>query len=118
VNRQLNSVTRLAATALLLGTVGLACARPNDATGGQPAGPTSTTQQSPADQPTATLAPAPQDTATDAAAPTVAATDSPAAVGTSGAAAADPLDSQFSNLDNLLNGVNGSLSGSDTSGGE
>jgi hypothetical protein len=103
VNRQLSSVTRLAAVALLFGIAVVACGKPNDAAGGQPAGPTPTVQQSQADQAPATLAPT----------PTSAPTDSAAA-----AATADPLDAQLSNLDTLLNGVNGSLSGSDASGGE
>jgi hypothetical protein len=107
VNRRLTSVTRLAATALLVGIAVMACGKPNDATGGRPAGPTPTVQQSQADPAAATLAPT----------PIGAATDSPAATA-AGAGASDPLDAQLSNLDNLLDGINGSLSGSDTSGGE
>ena len=103
VNRQLSSVTRLAAVALLFGIAVVACGKPNDAAGGQPAGPTPTVQQPQADQAPATLAPTPTSAPTDSA---------------SAAATADPLDAQLSNLDTLLNGVNGSLSGSDASGGE
>ncbi len=115
MNRRLTSVTRLAATALLVGIAVMACGKPNDAAGGRPAGPTPTVQQSQADPAAATLAPTPISTATysDAAAA------SPASAATAaGAGAGDPLDAQLSNLDNLLNGINESLSGSDTSGGE
>jgi hypothetical protein len=137
VNRQLSSGTRLAATALLVGFAVAACGKPNDAAAGRPAGSTPAAQQSQADQAAATLAPTPSSLATDSA-PSAAATDSataaasPAPAATAAAAAvppapaataaeaatADPLDAQLSNLDSLLNGVNGSLSGSDASGGE
>jgi len=113
VNRQLTSVTRFAATALLVGIAAMACGKPNDAAGDRPAGPTPTLQQSQVDQAAATLAPTPIDAATYSAAA------SPDAAATAaGAAAGDPLDAQLSNLDHLFNGVNSSLSGSDTSGGE
>jgi hypothetical protein len=118
VNRHLSSAGRLAATALLVGVAVVACGRPNGAAQTQPtAAPTA--QQSVADQPAATVQPTAADAATDTPTPTAGATDptgassAPAAVTT-----ADPLDAQLSNLDNLLNGVNGSLSGSDASGGE
>jgi len=115
VNRQPTSVTRLAATALLVGVAVMACGKPNDATGGRPAGPTPTVQQSQADQAAATPAPTSTSVATYSAAATVAPVSEAT---TAGAAAGDPLDAQLSNLDSLLNGINGSLSGSDTSGGE
>jgi hypothetical protein len=119
LNSQLSSVTRLAATALLVGLAVVACGRPNDSGGNQTAGSTPVAQQSQADQAAATLAPTPMDAATSVPAASDAATDSAAAAVPSAAAwAADPLDTQLSNLENLLNGVNGSLSGSDTSGGE
>jgi hypothetical protein len=125
VNRQLSSGTRLAATALLVGIAVMACGKPSDSTTGQPAGPTPTVQQSQAGQAAATLAPSPMDATTESAAPSEAPTNSAAPAASSaaattvaGATAGDPLDAQFSNLDNLLNGVNGSLSGSETSGGE
>jgi hypothetical protein len=102
--------------ALLVGIAVMACGKPNDAAGGQPAGSTPTAQQNPADHAAATLAPTPMDAATDSSAPSDAPTNSPAPA--AGAGAVDPLDAQLSNLDNLLNGINGSLSGSDTSGGE
>jgi hypothetical protein len=119
VKYQLSSVTRLAATALLVGLAVVACGRPNDAGGNQTANSTPVAQQSQADQGAATLAPTPVDAATSVPATSDTTTDSAAAAAPSAAAGtADPLDNQLSNLQNLLNGVNGSLSGSDTSGGE
>lgn len=116
---QLSSVTRFAATALLVGLAVVACGRPNEAGGNQTPDSTPVAQQSQADQATPTLAPTPTDAATSVPAPSDAATDSAAAAAPSAAAGtADQLDTQISNLENLLNGVNGSLSGSDTSGGE
>lgn len=113
MNRQLTSVTRFAATALLVGIAAMACGKPNSAAGDRPAGPTPTLQQSQVDQAAATLVPTPIDATTysAAASPDAAATAADAAAG-------DPLDAQLSNLDNLLNGVKSSLSGSDTSGSE
>ena len=109
MNRQLSSATRLAVIALLLGIAVVACGRPNGATNNQPTSSTPAAQQSQADPAAATLAPT----------PTYAPTDSTAAAASPAAAAtADPLDSQLSNLDSLVNDVNGSLSGSDASGGE
>ena len=119
VKYQLSSVTKLAAAALLVSLSVVACGRPNDAGGNTAADSTPVAQQSQADPGAATLAPTPIDAATSAPAPSGAPTDSAAAAAPSGAAGtADPLDTQISNLENLLNGVNGSLSGSDTSGGE
>jgi len=119
VKYQLSSVTKLAAAALLVSLSVVACGRPSDAGGNQAADSTPVAQQSQADPGAATLAPTPNDAATSVPAPSGAPTDSAAAAAPSGAArAADPLDTQISNLENLLNGVNGSLSGSDTSGGE
>jgi hypothetical protein len=108
VNHQLSYATRLAAIVLLVGIAVVACGRPNGAADNQSASSTPAAQQSQAD-PVETDSAAPGDAATDSAAQAA----SPAA-----AATADPLDTQLSNLDSLLNGVNGSLSGSDTSGGE
>lgn len=119
MNRQLSSATRLAAIALLVGIAVVACGRPNGAADNQPASSRPATQQSQADTVAATLAPTPTDAPTDSAAPGSATTDSAAAAASPApAATADPLDTQLSNLDSLLNGVNGSLSGSDASGGE
>lgn len=115
MNRQFRPVTRLAATALLVGVAVLACSKPTDTGSSQPAGSTPTALQSQTDQAAATLVPAPSYAATDSAA----ASASPSADATAaGAAAGDPLDTQLTDLDDLLNGVNGSLSGSDASAGE
>jgi hypothetical protein len=99
------SVTRLAATALLVGVAVLGCARHDGAGAGQPAvsapaaGPSQVVQ-------TQTLAPTPVDSAppnpTDAPGATAAPT-----------AASDSIDSQLSDLEKQLNGINGSLSGGD-----
>jgi len=112
VHRQVSSVTRLAATALLVGLAVVGCARHGDSGTAQPADQSTVpaaAQPSEVAQSAPTLAPTP--------APTPASTDSPApsptkaATPTNAAAAtADALDGQLSNLDNLLNGVNGSLS--------
>lgn len=118
MNHQLSYATRLAAIVLLVGIAVVACGRPNGAADNQSASSTPAAQQSQADQ-AATNSAAPGDATTDSAAPGDAATDSAAqAASPAAAATADPLDTQLSNLDSLLNGVNGSLSGSDTSGGE
>jgi hypothetical protein len=97
---------------LLVGIAVVACGRPNGTAEDQPASSTPTAQQSQADQ-GATDSAAPSSATTDSAARDDAATNSAAP-----AATADPLDTQLSNIDSLLNGVNGSLSGNDTSGGE
>jgi hypothetical protein len=122
VNRQLRSVSRLAATALLVGVAVLACGRPNGAADNGPAASMPAAQQTTADQAAVTLATTPSDAAADSPTPSDAATDPTGATSapavTAAAGTTDQLDSQLSNLDNLLNGVNGSLSGSDASGGE
>jgi type IV secretory pathway VirB10-like protein len=119
VRHQLSSVSRLAATALLVGVAVLACGRPNGATGNPAAASTPAAQHTQADQTVPTIAPTPIDEATAAPTPSDAAASSVAPAASSGAAVTpDPLDTQISNLDSLLNGVNGSLSGSDNSGGE
>src|ERR1035437_5787710 len=115
VHRQVSSVTRLAAAALLVGLGGVGCRGHGGSGTAQPAYQStvpSAEQPSEVAQSAPTLAPTP--------APTPAPTDSPApspmnaAAPTNAAAATpDPLDGQLSNLDNLLNGINGSLSGSD-----
>lgn len=115
MNRQFRRVTRLAATTLLVGVAVLACSKPTGTGSSQPAGSTLTALQSQTDQAAATLVLAPSDAATGSAA---AAASPSAATTAAGAAAGDPLDTQLSNLDDLLNGVNGSLSGSDASAGE
>jgi hypothetical protein len=108
VDRQASSVTRLAAVALLVGIAVIGCARHDGAV--VPAGSTPAPQASQVDQ----AAPTPTDAAVDSAAPTDSASPSPSDVPSPSAAAAatpDPLDSEISNLNNLINGVNSSLSG-------
>lgn len=118
VKRPTGPIARLAATALLVGIAAVGCAG-HDGPGHAGSIPA---QPSPA-----VAAPA------NASTPIVTVTDTPA---TSGPAAAgqspasgltnapaatpDPLDGQLSDINNLINGVNGSLSGADagTSGGE
>ncbi len=109
MNRQLSSATRLAAIALLVGIAVVACGRPNGAADNQPASSTPAAQPSQADPVAATITPTPISASTDSAA----AAGSPAS-----AAPEDSLNAQLSNVDTLINGVNGSLSGSDASGGE
>jgi len=118
VKHQLSSIGRLAATALLVGVAVVACGRSNGATEAQTAATAPAVQQTQAGQTTPTIAPTPIDEATSA--PTQGDTTSSVAPAASSGAAVtpDPLDTQISNLDSLLNGVNGSLSGSDNSGGE
>src|ERR1035437_1094299 len=93
VHRQVSSVPRLAAAALLVGLAVVGCARHGGSGTAQPA-----------DQSTVPAAAQPSEVAQSA--PTLAPTPAPTAT-------PDPLDGQLSNLDNLLNGINGSLSGSD-----
>jgi hypothetical protein len=99
VNRQLSSATRLAATALLVGIAVVGCAR-HDA-GSGPTAPVAQPSQAAA---APTLAPNPTQAAIS--------TGTPAATDTA-TTTPDPLDSQLTNLQNLLNGIDSSLSGSD-----
>jgi hypothetical protein len=115
VHRQGSSVTRLAAVALLVGVAVIGCARHDSPV--TTAGSTPALQSSPA---TATSTPVSIVTASapiDAASPSESTDPSPTAAA---AVTPDPLDSELSNLNNLINGVNSSVSGSDagTSGGE
>jgi hypothetical protein len=122
VNRQVISITRLAVTALLVGIAVVGCAKQGSGAGH----PTGSMPTAPASQvaPTApTLAPTPVGVATESPAATASppATDTAAPVGTTSPnATTDPLDGSFSDLGNLLNGINSSLSGADAgaSGGE
>ena len=121
MNREVNSIVRLAAVALLVGVAAIGCAGQRGAGASQPA-QTPATQQSQAAAATPTLTPTP---AAQTTSPTPAQTVSPTPTATaratsSSAATPDPLDGQLSNIQNLLNGMNSSLSGSDagTTGGE
>jgi hypothetical protein len=119
VDRQISSVTRLAATALLVGLAVLGCARQGGNEPGRqadaPAAGSALSSQvvqaaptlAPTDAPTpaAMVSPTPSGSAAPATnAP--AQTDAPAAT-------PDPLDGQLANINNLLNGINSSIAGSD-----
>ncbi len=121
----MSSVTKIAATALLVSIAAVGCARHDGAGSGQP--PASTPPSAVAAQ--ATTPP----TLGDPTAPAQLSIDQPTAGTSTGpatsiqpvaanaaAATPDPLDAQFSNLNDMLNGLNSSLSASDpaTSGGE
>lgn len=112
MDRQVSPVTRLAAVALLVGIAVIGCAKHEGAV--VPAGSMSAVQSSGVNEAAATPA--------ESAAPTDSASPSPSSEASPTAAAAatpDPLDGLFSNLNNLINGVNSSLSGgAGTSGGE
>jgi hypothetical protein len=117
VDRHSNSVTRLAAVALLVGAAVIGCARHDGAGTAAVSTPTSQSSQvvqtAPTPEPTATDSPAP----IEAAVPSDSADANPTAVAP---ATPDPLDSELSNLNTLINGVNGSVSNGDagTAGGE
>jgi len=118
VNRPVRSVTTLSAAALLLGMAVVGCAGHN---GGAVNGPAGSPPVAQAARTGATVPPVPTSAPTTADATATPADATPSA-GSTGApnATADPLDNLLTNLDQLLNGLNGSLSGSDTgtSGGE
>jgi len=118
VNLQVRSATRLALTALLLGAAAVGCAGHAASGAGGPAVSATTAQPGRPDRTMPTLAATPNDSvAADATTPgpTTAAGETAAAGPT-----ADPLNSQLSNLDDLLNGIDSSLSASaaGASGGE
>ena len=121
MNRQVISITRLAATALLVGIAVVGCAKQGSGAG-QPTGSTPAALASQVAPTAPTLAPTPVGVATDPAATRPGRDRRTAApVGTTTPnATADPLDGSFSDLGNLLNGINSSLSGADAgaSGGE
>jgi hypothetical protein len=117
VDRHSSSVTRLAAVALLVGVAVVGCARHNGAE--TTAAPTPAAQSSQVVQ----IASTPEPTATDIPALTDSASPGDSADPNATAAAPatpDPLDSELSNLNTLINGVNSSVSSGDagTSGGE
>jgi hypothetical protein len=110
LDRAVSTATRLAATALLVGLTAMACSGHGNGAenlaGTTPPNPVVTT--TPVASPTPTVAP------TDTAVPS----DSAAAI--DAPATPDPLDSDLSGIQNLLNGVNDQLSGNDagSAGGE
>ena len=104
MGQKATSVTRLAATALLVGVAVLGCANHNGARAGQPAVPAPVAQPSQVVGPTPALPPTPVDSAAPNPTNAPGATDAPAA-------ASDSIDSQLSDLEKQLNGIDGSLSG-------
>ena len=110
LNRQVSTATRLAATALLVGLAAVACSGRGNGAANQAGttAPIPAVTTTPMASPTMTVAP------TDSAVPS----DSPA--GIDAPATPDPLDSDLSGIQNLLNGVNDQLSGNDpgSAGGE
>jgi negative regulator of sigma E activity len=102
MGQKATSVTRLAATALLVGVAVLGCANHNGTRAGQPAVP------APVAQPSQVVGPTP--TPVDSAAPNPA--NAPGATAAP-AAASDSVDSQISDLEKQLNAIDGSLSGGD-----
>jgi len=113
VDRRTSSVAKLAVTALLIGIAAIGCGKGNGAGAGT-------------GQPNAT-APAAVSSQADTSAATPTVTDTGSAIPSSSAgasvapgASAAPIDGDLSSLDQLINGLNGSLSGADagSSGGE
>jgi hypothetical protein len=107
-----------------VGVAVIGCGNRGAATPAATTGPTPAPQATAADQPQVTLAPAPTDSATDAASATPSDSASPSPSSATGAThsqpTTDPVTTDLTNLDNIINGVNGSVSGGDagTSGGE
>lgn len=130
VDRQLSSFTRLATVALLVGVAAIGCGNRGGATPAASTGSTPVPQATIVDQPPTTLTPTPTDSATDAASagPSGSAgpSDSAAPSRSIGPSAAnsepttDPVTTDITNLNNIINGIGGSVSGGDagTSGGE
>jgi hypothetical protein len=105
MGQKATSVTRLAATALLVGAAVLGCANHNGTRSGQPV-PAPVAQPSQVVGLTPTLAPTPVDS------PAPNPTNVPGATAAP-AAASDSIDSQLSDLEKQLNAIDGSLSGGD-----
>lgn len=134
MDRQVSSVARLATAALIVGMVVTACAGHGGAQATAGSTPAPATQAGQVDQAAAAASSPSAAAAAGSATPASsviagqssgAASSGAASSGsatTSGApkATPDPLTGQISNLNNILNGINSSLSGSDagTSGGE
>jgi hypothetical protein len=110
VDRKAISVAGLAAVALLVAVAAFGCANRGAV---QPAGHAPAVQSSQGDKAASTPTPTPVDPVTTDPANDPGATDAPDA-------AADSLAGDLSDLDRLLSGINGALSGSDPgpSGGE
>lgn len=123
MNRQTSSAARLASTLVIVGIVAVACGRSNAAQGTQPAtqGPTaaaSALAETPTPTPVAATSDAPASPAASGSATPASAT--PAATYSPPAIANDPVTGEIQSIDQLLKGIDGSLSGADsgTNGGE
>lgn len=115
------SAARLVGALLIAGLVAVACGRPGEGQGAQPAGTTPAAEISPNAE--ATLTPAPTASTPDASSSPdsseSALPGAPDASATPGSGN-DPFVGEIQSIDQLLKGIDGSLSGSDsgTSGGE
>ena len=114
MNRHTSSAARLVGTLLIVGIVAVACGRQGASQGAQTSAPVPTSAAS-AVAPTPT--PVPTVATSDApASPNASDSATPAASYSPPAAADDPVTGEIQSIDQLLNGLNGSLSGSN--GGE
>jgi hypothetical protein len=121
VKLRISPVTRLAAVTLLVGIAAVGCARHDGSVTSGQSQTTTPARQSQAAQASPTVAPVA--VATDTPAPSESA--GPIATGQTGAnpgvaETQDPLDGELTNINNLVNGIDGSISGSDAgpAGGE
>ena len=113
MNRQVSLTTRLAATALLVGVAAVGCSgRGGHTATTQPVAPTPTAQPSLVDQASPSISAVPSASDTDTSVP------SASAVAVNQVASPDPLDSPFNDLNQLINGINGSLQDAGSGGGE
>jgi hypothetical protein len=121
VNRQASQAARLVAGAALLGLLAAGCARhPGGAATPAPSTPGAPQATAAGQEPVATPGIVVTPPATDPASPGVVAVGPTQAAPTVPIAPAtpDPLDAELQGIDQLLNGMDGSLSNSDSSGGE
>ncbi len=102
------SVTKLATAALLFGAVAIGCAGHNG--GAAQSTGTPAVQQSQVAGTAPTLEPITSDAPSDS--PESSAATDPGATAAPGSTT-DPIDTELSQIENQLNGVNGSLSGAD-----
>ena len=119
MDRQLSSIARLAAVALLVGLAAVGCAGNAHSATASPA--VSTPESQPSQAEIAASTPSASPTVAVTAGPTQSGGPTTAAGSTAAPApTTDPLSGQLSNLDNLLNGIDSSISGgtAGASGGE
>jgi hypothetical protein len=109
VNGKINSLARLAAVAVLVAAVGAACGRSGDRGPAGAGAPTQTAQATqaatPAGPEVTPLVETPAPTDAQGSLPSVDQTP-------------DPLTGDLGDIDSLINGINSSLSGNDSAGGE